>query len=153
VELTIFIVVSLFFVNSLYHLFYDHTTLQLTALTTMAASPVTEGRSPASTAPAFFNLEVKCDQAQKQESDTTASKVRITGSLCGTSSAPENAQLLKTNVTNTANKFTATVFTDENAGKYSTDYIPLNSGKNPIHIEFSYQGGKNVVQDFSITRN
>jgi hypothetical protein len=160
VELAIFSVVCLILINSIYNLVYDRESFRATSLTPMVANPVSEaGRAPAATvagaAPAvgqhasFLNLDLKCDGAADHE--TGAGKVRLTGSLCGINPG-DGATLAKTSVVNGANRFTATVFTDVNAGKYSTDYIPLNTGKNPIHLEFSYRGGKVVSQDITVTR-
>jgi hypothetical protein len=39
------------------------------------------------------------------------------------------------------------------AGKFTTDYIPLTPGKNPIHLEFSYMDGKTFKQDYAINKN
>ena len=54
---------------------------------------------------------------------------------------------------NSANKYSATVFTDVSSQKFSTDYIPLVSGRNAIHVEFSYQGGKTFSRDLALERN
>jgi hypothetical protein len=153
VELAIFSVITLIFCNSVYSLFYDPQGFHPEALTPMAANPVSEGRSPASTSQAFVNIDVRCDSSP--DKDTTASKVRITGVICGDSRAPasDTTGLIETQVTNSANKFSATVFADPGNGKFSTDYIPLNLGKNPIHIEFSFRGGKVVSQDFNVVKN
>jgi hypothetical protein len=153
VELAIFSVITLIFFNSVYNLFYDQQGFHPAALSPMAANPVSEGRSPASVSQSFVNLDVKCDATPDQ--DTTATKVRITGNLCGEGRVPasDGSKLVKTEVVNNANKFGATVFTDVNAGKFSTDYIPLNLGKNPIHVEFTYRGGEVVSQDFNVVKN
>ncbi|MGZ3707368.1 MAG: hypothetical protein ACXWPM_00700, partial [Bdellovibrionota bacterium] len=47
VEIVIFSVVSLIFINSLYNLFYDHQGFHPAALSPMAANPTSEGRAPA----------------------------------------------------------------------------------------------------------
>jgi hypothetical protein len=151
VEVAIFSVVSLIFVNSVYNLFQDRAGFQPSALAPMASNPVSEGRAPASVAQSFLNLDVKCENNGEQE--TGASKVRLTGTLCGAAPSDDSAKLLKTQIVNNANKFSATVFTDLSAGRYSTDYIPLNTGKNPIRIEFVYQGGKFVTHDIVVSKN
>ena len=138
VEVAIFSIVTLIFLNSVYNLFYDRQGFHPAALAPMAANPTSEGRSPASVGQSFMNLEVKCETNSEQE--TAAAKVRLTGALCGVgATAADASKLLKTQIVNNANKFSATVFTDTTAGKFSTDYIPLNTGKNPIRIEFVYQ--------------
>jgi len=155
VELAIFSVVTLIFLNSVYNLFYDRQGFHPTTLTPMVSKPTTEGRSPASVSKLFPNLEVKCEQPQGavQSQETTAGKVRLTGPLCGAMAAADAAKLIKTQVVNNTNRFSATVFTDVSAGKFSTDYIPLNTGKNVIHVEFTYQGGRTVAQDLNVSRN
>ena len=152
VELAIFSVVTLMCLNSVYNLFYDSQGFHATALAPMAASPVTEtGRSPASIKQAFVNLDVGCEMETTK--DLLATKVRLTGPICGNSVGAESAKLLKTQITNNANKFAATVFTDLTSNKYSTDYIPLNQGANPIHVEFVYQGGRVVTQNLTVNKN
>jgi hypothetical protein len=153
VELAIFSVITLIFFNSVYNLFYDQQGFRPAALTPMAATPVSEGRTPASVTQAFANMDLRCDD--NADRDTTAVKVRLTGSICGDGRAPaaDATSLVKTMVVNTANKFAATVFTDVSGGKYSTDYIPLNLGKNPIRLEFSYRDGKVVTQELNVVKN
>lgn len=155
VEIAIFSVITLVFFNSVYHLVYDPGGFQPAALAPMAANPVSEGRATATAGQVFANIDVRCDGNPDQ--DTTAGKVRFTGAFCDGGRAPASAaetdQLTQVSVVNSANKFTATVFTDVSAGKYSTDYIPLNLGKNPIHLEFSYRGGKVVGQDLTVVKN
>jgi hypothetical protein len=151
VELAIFAVITLVFFNSVYNLFYDQQGFRPAALSPMAANPVSEGRSPASATQTFVNMDVRCDGTPDR--DTTANKIRVTGSLCDSGAGGDSSHLVKTQVVNGANKFNATVFTDVNAGKFSTDYIPLNLGRNPIRVEFTYRGGKIVAQDFNIVKN
>lgn len=151
VEVAIFLAVTGLFVNSVVKLFYDSPDFQATALTQMASNPVSEGRAPASTQQSFLNLDVRCETAAEQE--TAASKVRLMGSLCGLDASTDGSKLTKTVVINNANKFSATIFTDVSAGKFSTDYIPLNVGRNPLHLEFTYRGGKTVTQELVINKN
>lgn len=150
VEGAIFAVVSLIFANSVYNLFYDNRAFNLAALKPMEANPVSEGRAPASVSQSFQNVDIRCEGNLDQ--DTGAAKIRLNGKLCGTDAATDATKLVKAVVVNGANKFNATVFTDTNGGKFSTDYIPLNGGKNPIHMEFIYRSGKTFTQDFTLTR-
>ncbi len=149
VEVALFSVVALICCNSLYNLFFDTRAFNPAALTPMAANPISEGRSPASLTQAFANIEVRCDTNADQ---TRASKVRLAGTFCSPT-AKDASKLLKAQITNGANKFAATVFTDSNSNKYSTDYIPLNAGTNPIHLEFHYRDGKVTTQSLSIVKN
>ena len=152
VEIAIFAVVSMVFCNSLYHLFYDRNSLEFAALAPMTASPISEGRAPASVQqPSFLNLEVKC--VSVMEMDTSANKVRLNGPLCGSDATAANGQLIRTEIINTANKFAATVFPDVINGKFSTDYIPLEHGKNTMTIEFEFQGGKRFTEELVVSKN
>jgi hypothetical protein len=181
VEIAIFSVITLVFCNSIYSLFNDGGSFQTSALTPMAANPVSEGRSPASAAAnraSFANLDVACAAAvpasppnkdgkdgddAESENDTpatgrapaslaeaqtvSAAKVRLTGAFCG---ATDPSQLTQITIVNKANKFAAAVFSDVNTGKYSTDYIPLNAGKNPIRVDFAYRDGKTVSRELDV---
>ena len=155
VEVAIFSIVSLIFVNSVYNLFYDHQNLQATPLTGLASAPAqVENRSPSSVSQLVQNIDIQCGSTE--ELQTSAIKVRLSGQLCKSPrslSNSDSAKLIKTQIYNDANKFSATVFADISSGKFSTDYIPLNTGKNPIHIEFEYQGGKSVTQDVNILKH
>lgn len=152
VEVVIFLAVTGMFSNSLYRLFYDTPDFQPAALSKMAANPISEGRSPASVdAPSFKNIDVRCNSTS--DYDTDANKVRLIGPLCGVDEGNDSSKHIKTVVFNQANKFNASVFTDITAGKFSTDYIPLNQGKNPIRMEFTFRGGKVVTRDFNIQKN
>lgn len=141
VEIVIFLAISAIFAHSVYRLFYITSEFKPLALTPMVANPLTEGRSPASQSQFLQNLEINCDSNTEQE--TTASKVRLSGLICGKSFEKfKNLQIY-----NTTNHFNATVFTDTNTKKFSTDYIPLNPGHNQIHLEFTYSENKNLIRD------
>ena len=130
----------------------------------MTTDPGTSARSPASVDPGvdtqaavkplFFTYDLQCNANSDQATD--ASKLRLTGELCPDGRSPSSVtppHIDQITVTNTANKFTATVFTDSNAGKFSTDYIPLNTGKNLIQIQFAYPGGKISTQNLTIDKS
>jgi len=169
VEVAIFSIVTLIFFNSLYNLFYDRQGFQTTALAPMLGTPTSEGRTPAATtAPTFTHLNTLCDQ--NSDHGTSASKVRLTGPICGTvtseaadanksktfssnSGAVETLKPLKTQIVNQTNQFTATVFMDTASGKFSTDYIPLEIGSNSIQVEFFYPGGKTFTQQLFVHKN
>lgn len=156
VEMIILATIGGVFLNSIYHLFYDPNGFQPAALKTMAANPVSEGRSPASVSGAFQNAEINC--SNNPELATSATKIRISGPLCnGTETAAvtgtaEADPLIRTVVMNETNKFSATVFTDATLGKFSTDYIPLSPGKNQVKVEFAYKSGKTVTQDLAFSK-
>jgi hypothetical protein len=110
-------------------------------------------REPASVAnpsDSMRSFDFQCDLAG--EKDIMAGKVRISGPFCkGTGTNPQELPL-KTTLFNEATQFTATVFMDSSAGKFSTDYIPLNIGSNPIQIEFRYANGNSVKKAFVLNK-
>ena len=150
VELAIFSGVSLIFLNSVYNLFYDHGGFHPKALEPMASNPISEGRSPASISPLFMMVELKCEPSLERQ--TSANKLRLTGDLCGASTPSDLSKLVKTQIFNASNHFTATVFTDTASSKFSTDYIPLAAGKNLVRVEFQFQGGRTISQDLNVDR-
>ncbi len=159
VEVLILLSVTAIFGNSIYTLFYDpfyNRSLIGLPAQSPASSPIAakilpgtpSNRAPASAAAIqspFTSLEVNCDKPL--EAQTTASKVRLTGALCGMSSEAENAGPAKLSVNSESSKFSATVFTDSSTGKFSTEYIPLAQGRNVIHLSFDYSDGKSIKQE------
>lgn len=160
VEIAIFAVVAIVFMNSAYRLVYSRDTFKAVALAPMNSNPVTEKRAPASlveaapatsSVPFFLNMDVSCGPALSQ--DTQATKVRLTGPLCGASTPDEVKAFSKARIVNGANKFSATIFPDTTANKFSTDYIPLESGTNAIQLEFTYSAGKTAAHEIILNRN
>lgn len=167
VELVIFSTVLLMLVNSLYHLFYERPGLESAAWSALT-TPVTASNAKASTeAPIFLSYDLKCESSA--QTSTQAGKVRLNGMLCdsagivlgGHASATEGrspasidfGRVVRVDVTNQANQFNATVFTDASAGKFSTDYIPLNQGSNPVQVIFHAADGKRTTQLLNIDRH
>jgi len=130
VELAIFSVVSLIVVNSLYNLLREGPPSREIASSTVGS------------------VDLNCTQAPGTEQQTSAEKIRMTGALCGHT----GAKLLKTQILNTSNRYSATVFSDEANKKFSTDYIPLNTGKNILNIEFQYSDGKTFSSAVTVNR-
>jgi hypothetical protein len=151
VEVAIFSIVTLVFANSVYNLFYDRDTFHPKTLTPMEANPLSEGkRTLASAASAnLFNLDVPCDHSLSKE--IQSDRVRLLGTFCDKTLQP--GRLLKSQIVNNTNHFNATVFTDTESGKYSTDYIPLEPGENGVHLEFSFLDGKSFSQEINISRH
>ena len=163
VEVAVLAIVDVVFLNSVYRLFYDWEGYRTARPTETAegesideqvpaAPPAAEstGRSPAAIAPpSFVNVEIRCGQTGVK--NTTATKVRLAGPICG-GIQTDQQELVRTEIVNHANRTSATVFTDVSAGKFSTDYIPLETGENAIYMKFVYQGGKTVSQYVNITR-
>ncbi len=159
IEIAILSVISLIFFNSVYNLFYGQQSVKITSADLQQPSSsgptsmnrLDSSRGPASmiaNMPGYANVDIRCEN--DPEHGTAASKVRLAGELCGSRSPASADELTTATVINEANKFTATVFS--HGGSYSTDYIPLNAGKNPIRIEFAYRGGKKFTQDVVITK-
>lgn len=142
VEMIFFFIVSGIFLSSLYNLIYESKNFEAAVLTPMTANIVSEGRNVTSTPSSLANIETTCTPVNNPVA-TTASKIRLIGSLCG-------AEAIIQNVTTQS---TATVFIDSKTSKYSTDYMTLNSGKNQIHFEFKTNDGKKISQDLVVTRN
>ncbi|NDD93301.1 hypothetical protein EBZ37_14625 [bacterium] len=128
VELVIFAVVATGFGFSAYRLIQQRPSVERGILAPMASNPLSGAdRQPAAVAPLFGHVAFGCKANEEQA--VKASKVRITGPICGLENSSEKAQVVSATVVNSANQFHATVFTDLGAGKFSTDYIPLNSEK------------------------
>jgi len=151
IEVTIFTVILLIFVNSIYRLLYGYSTFSTPILTHMNSNPISEQRGPASVAQNFISMDIQCGDTSHHE--TTANKLRFKGSLCGADSEASSVNLLKASIVNKTNEFNATVFTDTASNQFSTDYIPLTIGNNSITFEFRYHGGKSVSQQIDIQRN
>jgi hypothetical protein len=111
------------------------------------------GRSPAAIAQpgdAMRAFDYHCDLTGEQL--IVAGKVRITGPFCRGLGQSSSGTPLKTTLVNEANQFSATVFTDASTGRFSTDYVPLNVGSNPIQLEFHYANGGAVKKSFVLLK-
>ena len=149
IEVLIFTAVAGSFGISAYRLVNEREGFEPSVLAPMASNPVSESRAPAST-PLFGQVDFDC-QAH-QEVSVSASKIRINGPICGSTSKTGMQGLVRASIINTANQFTATVFTDAGSGKFSTDYIPLSSDKNKIQVEFSFKGGKTLTHELTVQK-
>ncbi len=161
-EFAIFSVISVIFLNSVYHLFYDQqgfhpsTVVNVNLPAEPARTPASLAQAAAPSTPVLMNYEVRCEENVDQS--TQADKLRLTGSVCAPQGGRQPASvgsdlpLNQVTVTNLANKFSATVFSDQAGGKYSTDYIPLNAGRNPIEVLFTYAGGQTSTQSFVVEK-
>jgi hypothetical protein len=163
VEVGVFIIVAMIFINSVYHLFYDWKGFEPQKISFTDSfkdrSPASVGISKheslmkSSTKSNFENIEIGC--ASKLVQETLAPRVRLNGPLCGHEAGKTNTSFVKTEITNNANKSQATVFSDVTEGTYLTDYIFLNQGENPLTIRFHYKLGsetKTVTQDLLLTK-
>lgn len=170
VEVGIFSVVSLIFLNSVYNLFTDGRLLgsserkPLVVQAPARSQPGEAGKNPSQDAVAgFVPYETKC-QASGEILETTAAKVRILGPFCGApigrqiagapppGSGSSESTLSDYKIENTTSRYTATVFSDHAAGKFSTDFIPLEPGTNKVIMEFRYRNGKVHPVELTIIR-
>ena len=151
VELVIFAIVASGFGFSAYRLIHERPAVESGILAPMASNPVSgTQRQPAAIAPLFGHVQFGCKGGEEQA--VKASKIRITGPICGLEASGEKAQVVSATVVNAANQFHATVFTDIGAGKFSTDYIPLNAEKNSIRVQFKFKSGKTASHDLVIQK-
>ncbi len=155
VEIAIFSIVTLVLFHSLYTLFYDDKPFYHASLAQAIAAQQTDQvqREPASSqAPALLEVKIDCETPVKIES-TSANGVKISGPLCGTDLEESGNKLAETNIVNATNHFSATVFTDTELGKFSTDYIPLTVGNNVLKMNFKYASGEHFDNEFVVTKN
>lgn len=175
VEMSIFAVVSLIFLNSVYDLFTDGKILTegerkpLAAETkdvdsgskqdnpsrALASQPsgVTSGMA------GLVPYETKC-QSAGETFETSASKVRILGPFCGAQAGRRTAgdgnspdpAITEAHIENTTSHYVATVFSDHSTGKFSTDFVPLDQGPNKITMEFRYRNGKVFPVELTVIR-
>jgi hypothetical protein len=138
-ELLITVGLAGVFSHSIYRLAYQSTSAHQSALVPMKATPISEGRKISSIHSSLFSFELDCTQPSEQA--TKATRARIKGQLCGYNNPNGDTRLSSATITNQANHFSATIFAQTDSSQFSTDYIPLSAGHNPIHIEFTYSGG------------
>lgn len=150
-ELAILTLISGLFFYSAYDLFQAREAFEFSALTHEVGDPKSEGRSLASIPMSTTTLELGCEPSTAQA--TTASKLRLTGSLCGADAGTNGTHLVRTVAGNSSNNYNATLFTDLDSGKFSTEYIPLIVGRNTLRVEFHYGNGKIQSHDVEITRS
>ncbi len=163
VELAIFAGVTLIFVNSVYNLLYERPAGGFTPMLTRGKAPGEtglSGRFPASIerrkteakpVSLLARAEISCEDSQNHK--TSAAKLQLGGSLCGSQTAEDTQKLLKTEIVNTANHYTATVFADNKGVRFTTDYIQLVDGINPIKVDFFYKDGRTVSKTLAIARD
>jgi hypothetical protein len=91
-------------------------------------------------------VHVPCwDQDAGGDKSTAAHWVRLTGRACGVESDDDSVS-----VVNTTNGFSATILPAQKA--LTTDYIPLESGRNEIMIRFQRDGESPVERKVSFVR-
>lgn len=177
IEVGIFTVVSLVFLNSVYHLFTDGRFLTNQAPRPLAASSDMRGAASRGPKPASVTEEASAITKQSHDMipyeiqclvdgerlETAAAKVRVTGPFCGASNrglaSDRPEALIEKGVTpyqlkiqNDTNSYAATVLSDQQSGTFSTDFIPLEMGPNKVSMAFFYKKKKPHVIELSVTR-
>ncbi len=145
--------------GSVYRLFGESSTFRPVALVPMASSPVREGRTPASLqdtltgfVPRLQHIELNC-KSDWSPQETSASKFRLSGGLClGSSTDFTPSAVTQLSIINDANKYRATVFVDSHSSRFSTDYIPVNLGENPIQFQFKFLDGTQVSRQLLLRK-
>lgn len=92
-------------------------------------------------------MKIACwDGSDQGERGTDARWVRFTGRPCG----KQNMETVT--VKNLANGYSATVFASS-AKDLTTDFIPLQMGRNEILIRFENEPGSSIESQFAINRD
>lgn len=177
IEVGIFTVVSLVFLNSVYHLFTDGRFLTNQSPRPLVASSQTSnnearGPKPASVAEhasqttkqsqELIPYEIGC-LSEGESFETAAAKVRVTGPFCGSASRELASDRIESQVAkgvtpyqlkihNQTNNYAATVLNDLQSGTFSTDFIPLERGTNKVSMEFFYRNKKPHTYGLSVIR-
>lgn len=86
------------------------------------------------------------DRKDAMVKDTSARWIRLTGRACEKASGRSAVS-----VRNLSNGYTATVF-DARAGDLTTDFIPLQTGKNDILVRFEAEPGVHLESQFTFLR-
>lgn len=159
IELGIFSIVSVVFLNSVYHLFTDGRFLTNSARKPLAAtsepgikgpSPASVGRDkPAAAAQQLALIAYKTQCNSQENFETQAAKIQISGVFCGHTGTAEAGEF---KVENSTTRFTATVLKDLQAKSFSTDVIPLEIGTNKVVMQFGYKNGKSFPVELTINR-
>lgn len=129
VEVSIFTFVTIIFSFSVYSLFLSkkhENKLSTRKPASIEAQQITQG---------FISYETQC-KSEGESMQTNASKIRVLGPLCGHQPSFILRECTAQNITN---RYIATVFTETNQKTFSTDFIPLQDGKNELVLECFYK--------------
>jgi hypothetical protein len=93
-------------------------------------------------------LRVPCWDKQKAEIEGTSAKwLRLTGRACQT----ESVDAKSVTVRNLSNGYVATVFTGADQD-FTTDFIPMQAGKNDIQIRIETAPGAQIESHFTLMK-
>ncbi len=162
IELGIFSLVVLVFLNSAYNLIDEGSDLKLSALSPEHEIPSIQTRGPASrkttSTQLLENTQLSCNGDTSET--TTAAKIRFSGEVClprakigpsmpSFASRPAGAPSFQgASISVPASGHEANVFVDLSSGKYTTDYIPLRLGQNEVRVDFKFipAPGKTLIE-------
>lgn len=123
-------------------------------------SPVAD-RAPASAEPLFSALTIDDKGTQAVDFSLpcqgngrfakTVVQVRLSGTACDTHGKPTRNEIESSEIRNTTNGFSATVFYPK-SGSFTTDYMTLASGENHIRILHILKTGGRLERDLVIER-
>lgn len=92
-------------------------------------------------------MKIPCwDKMDRTDLGTDSRWVRLTGKACQALVPPDSIR-----VRNLANGYVATVFAPS-ANELTTDFIPLETGKNEIMIQFETEPGVQLESKFTLLR-
>lgn len=155
IEIAIFTAVLGLFAFSSYRFIHESPTLPEGLQSEDTPRQPSSIHEPNQNTSAFYSLKIDCTSPDLVQ-DTQASKLRLMGHFCNTSAVGTSTEskplTTKAYVVNQTTRYTATVFVDNNSGKYSTDYIPLQSGLNEIKVQVVDGAGKRSDIPLKITR-
>lgn len=159
IEVVIFSTVAAVFAHSVYRLFSESDSLELTALTQpselRSRAPASIGGSTAQTGQQALSLvNIGC---QSEFTQTAISpKVRVQGTLCRATDPGKPGEmtlkLSKVTVKNLTHPFEATVFIDSLTQGFVTDYITLQDGANELKIQRTFDDGKIFEQKITLQK-
>lgn len=144
IELVIFLCCFGMFTVSAYRLIFMAPSFTPVVVT----EPAKVDRKIASLQSQFIQVDVPC--TEHFETETTASKVRLISKFCKGTKAESPSIVKKLSVVHGTNRFNATVFVSND--QFSTDFIPLVAGENPIQIEIETRDGGKFTREIAFKK-
>lgn len=144
IELVIFLCCFGMFTVSAYRLIF----MAPTVIPVATVEPPQVERKVASLQSPFIQVDIPC--TERFETETTASKVRLISKFCKGSKVESPSSIKKLTVIHGTNRFNATVFVSND--QFSTDFIPLVNGDNPIQIEMETREGSKITREIAFKK-
>lgn len=157
IEMGIFAIVGALFLNSVYNLFYESPAFQTEASRglwskTTERAPASSKRGETASSSLMGQITVPCQAPGQTQAiqipNTNAMRVRLLVQLCE-SDVVKQAEVKNLTLTR---PFEATVFADKSQDSFSTDYIPLEVGRNEISVHVTLASGKVTDRKLEVTR-